>query len=240
VARRAKPRRLAERPRGPIPLSSWSYTLLLVLFAVAAVAARRTHPTARPADTDKEQYPMALSLFARRPEPLDAPAPEPWPQIGESWKPEGVTVIERYYNLAHAVVLVHRSTGYVMVSCLGCHYEATNTYGRYGNVLSQKEASELANTHAGECRALPREIPDRPDDDTVREHLRIFVDGMRKRDEAPRLCLFHFDTQRLLLQRTNEWIVSELERLAADEPGVLKCTVTEWGTEFVLQKLPES
>lgn len=35
-------------------MSSWPYALVLVLLAVAAVAARRVHPAARP-DTDKEQ-----------------------------------------------------------------------------------------------------------------------------------------------------------------------------------------
>lgn len=35
-------------------MSSWPYALGLVLLAVAAIAARRSHPAARP-DTDKEQ-----------------------------------------------------------------------------------------------------------------------------------------------------------------------------------------
>ncbi|MEU8842677.1 hypothetical protein AB0D97_26680 [Streptomyces roseus] len=183
---------------------------------------------------------MAFTLFARRPEPVEAPAPEPWPEIGETWQPEGVTVVERYYNLGNAVVLVFRSAGYHVVACLGCHYEATQFKAHYSTMLTLKEAAELANTHAAGCRALPREIPARPDEAAARELLYTTVRGMRARDERLNFYLFHLDTQRLTLQRTNEWIVGELERLADDEPEVLKVSVNKWGTDFYLQKLPES
>ncbi|MER6393922.1 hypothetical protein ABT236_36420 [Streptomyces sp. NPDC001523] len=183
---------------------------------------------------------MALTLFARRPEPVEAPAPQPWPETGETWKPEGVTVVERYYNLGHAVVLVFLSSGCHVVSCLGCHYQATKLKAHYSTMLTLDEAADLANTHAANCRALPRDIPARPDDKAARELLRTLVRGLRCRDEGLRLCLYHLDTHRLSLQRTNEWIVGELERLADDEPEVLKVSVTQWGTEFYLQKLPES
>ncbi|MFE6001057.1 hypothetical protein ACFQ6C_30040 [Streptomyces sp. NPDC056454] len=41
--------------------------------------------------------------------PAEALEPEAWPEIGETWKPEGLPVVERYYNQAHAVVLVART-----------------------------------------------------------------------------------------------------------------------------------
>ncbi|MEU3774231.1 hypothetical protein AB0F11_13685 [Streptomyces sp. NPDC032472] len=183
---------------------------------------------------------MALTWFIRRPEPVEAPAPDPWPETGETWTPEGVTVIERYYNLGHAVVLVYRSTGYHVVACLGCHHQTTRRTSTYGTLLTLEQAAELANTHAARCRALPREIPARPDEATAREQLRTLVHGLRNRDENVSLYLFHLDLHRLVLQRTNEWITAELMRLADAEPEVLKVSVNEWGTNFRLQRLPES
>jgi hypothetical protein len=183
---------------------------------------------------------MALSLFARRPKPVEAPATEPWPEIGETWKPEGVTVVERYYNLGNAVVLLYRSAGYHVVACLGCHYNATQLKAHYSRMLTLEQAAELANTHAASCRALPRDIPARPDEEAARELLRTTVRAMRKRDERVNFYLFLLDSQRMALQRTNDWIVGELERLADDEPEVLKVSVSKWGTDFYLQKLPES
>ncbi|WP_063839663.1 hypothetical protein [Streptomyces sp. WM4235] len=162
---------------------------------------------------------MALTLFARRPEPVEAPAPEPWPETGETWKPEGVTVVERYYNLGHAVVLVFLASGCHVVSCLGCHYQATKLKAHYSTMLTLDEAAELANTHAAGCRALPRDIPARPDEEASRELLRTTVRAMRKRDERVNFYLYLLDTQRLALQRTNEWIVGELERLAESRPS---------------------
>ncbi|MFD5510776.1 hypothetical protein ACFWIB_23810 [Streptomyces sp. NPDC127051] len=183
---------------------------------------------------------MALTWFTRRPEPVEAATPEPWPEIGETWKPEGVTVVERYYNLGNAVVLVYRSTGYHVVACLGCHYQTTRYDSHYSSLLTLEQAAKLANTHAAGCRALPREIPARPDEAAAREQLRTLVHGLRNRDENVTLYLFHLDRHRLTLQRTNDWIVGELERLADDEPEVLKVSVNEWGTDFRLQRLPES
>ncbi|MFF8646512.1 hypothetical protein [Streptomyces sp. NPDC015345] len=110
---------------------------------------------------------MALTLFARRPEPVEAPAPEPWPETGETWKPEGVTIAQRYYNQAHAVVLVYTtddgpSGTYYSVACLGCHY-ATRENGKrtYSTRYSLADAATVANEHATTCRALPRDIPAR-------------------------------------------------------------------------------
>lgn len=182
---------------------------------------------------------MALRLFARRPDPVEAPAAEPWPETGETWIPEGTTVVERYYNLGHAVVLVYSSTGCHVVACLGCHYQATRRKTYCTSLLTLEQAAQLANNHAADCRALPREIPARPDEPAARDLLRAAVRGLRNRDESVHLCLFHLDSHRLALQRTNDWIAAELERLADDEPEVLKVSVSEWGTDFRLQKLPE-
>ncbi|MFD3641496.1 hypothetical protein [Streptomyces griseus] len=38
-----------------------------------------------------------------------------------------------------------------------------------------RQAAEAANDHAGTCRALPRELPARPDEDTARNLLRSWV-----------------------------------------------------------------
>ncbi|MFE5372789.1 hypothetical protein [Streptomyces mirabilis] len=70
---------------------------------------------------------MALNLFSRTrsmPVELSAPDTEPWP---ENWMPEGVTVSERYHNLALAVVLVYTtdaSGSSCAVACLGCHFQS--------------------------------------------------------------------------------------------------------------------
>ncbi|WP_327180347.1 hypothetical protein OG599_34755 (plasmid) [Streptomyces sp. NBC_01335] len=169
---------------------------------------------------------MALTLFARRPEPVEAPAPDPWPEIGETWKPEGVTIAQRYYNQAHAVVLVYTpdddKTGHCYtVACLGCHfasaYGGKPTYTPYG--LAQ--AATVANEHATTCRALPRTLPARPDDDTVREQLHAWVNDNR-RYATNQLWLSSLDLRRLTMQRTTAWIENVLQQLAADQPDVLR------------------
>ncbi|MFB8024057.1 hypothetical protein ACFC36_36405 [Streptomyces rubiginosohelvolus] len=185
---------------------------------------------------------MALTLFTRRRASVEPPAvePKPWPETGETWMPEGVTVVERYYNLGNAVVLVHHSGGYHVVSCLGCHYEATRVEAVYSSMLLLGQAAELANTHAAGCRALPREIPARPDDQAARDLLHTLVLDMRKRAEGEHLYLYQLDTQRLVLQRTNDWIVRELKSLADTEPEVLTVSVDAWGTSFYLPRLAKS
>lgn len=171
---------------------------------------------------------MALTLFARRPEPVEAPAPEPWPEIGETWKPEGVTIAQRYYNQAHAVVLVYTTEDgphctYYSVACLGCHYATREDGGRtFSSRYGLADAAKVANEHSTTCRALPREIPARPDDDTVRERLHSWVRGARRRGEEVRLWLYHLDLIRLTVQRTNAWIETELQQLAADQPEILR------------------
>ncbi|EHM31509.1 MULTISPECIES: hypothetical protein [Streptomyces] len=100
---------------------------------------------------------MALiDLFTRRPAapaaPAEDPVPRVWPEIGETWKPEGLPVAERYYNQAHAVVLV-ASTGrtpYYLVACLGCHFLSTRTKSHDSHILY------TLTTAAGAANDRPR------------------------------------------------------------------------------------
>ncbi|MFG2220453.1 hypothetical protein ACGFN1_37595 [Streptomyces sp. NPDC048685] len=191
---------------------------------------------------------MALTLFARRPEPVEAPALEPWPEIGETWKPEGVTIAQRYHNQAHAVVLVYTTDDgpygtYYSIACLGCHY-ATRENGErtYSTRYSLADAAKVANEHATICRALPRDIPARPDDDTVRERLHAWVRGARHRDKDVQLWLSYLDLIRLTVQRTNDWIEAELQQLAADQPEVLRTERSEYSDQvcYYARQLPEN
>lgn len=191
---------------------------------------------------------MALTLFSRRPAPAEPPAlePAPWPEIGETWKPEGVTVAQRYYNQAHAVVLVYtaddgKAGTYYSVACLGCHY-ATNGERTYNTRYSLTDAAKVANEHATTCRALPRDIPARPDDDTVRERLYAWVYGARHRGQDAQLGLSDLDLIRLTLQRTNTWIEAELHQLAADQPDVLRTERSKYSgaVSYYARKLPQS
>ncbi|WP_030997767.1 hypothetical protein [Streptomyces sp. NRRL F-5630] len=189
---------------------------------------------------------MALTLFTRRPEP----APEPWPEIGETWKPEGVTVTQRYYNQAHAIVLVY-TTGageystYYAVACLGCHY-ATRESGKrpYSTRYSLADAAKVANAHATTCRALPRDIPARPTDDTVREQLHSWVRGTRHRHKDVQLWISDLDLSRLTLQRTTAWIEAVLQQLAADQPDVLRSERSQYSdsdhVSYYARRLPEA
>ncbi|MFD4543561.1 hypothetical protein [Streptomyces bauhiniae] len=190
---------------------------------------------------------MALTLFARRPEPVEAPAPEPWPEIGETWKPEGVTIAQRYYNQAHAVVLVYTTDDgphgtYYSIACLGCHF-ATREDGErsYNTRYGLADAAKVANEHATTCRALPRDIPARPDDDTVRERLHSWARGARHRDKEVELYLSYLDLIRLTVQRTNDWIEAELQQLAADQPEVLRTERSEYSDAvfYYARQLPE-
>ncbi|MFI0742706.1 hypothetical protein ACH4PU_32190 [Streptomyces sp. NPDC021100] len=176
---------------------------------------------------------MALTLFSRT---RTAPehTPQSWPEIGETWKPEGVTIVERYYNLAHAVVLVYStdSDGYYhSIACLGCHYLVTRDNNRnrtYADRLKLSDAAELANAHASTCRALPRKIPARPDEDAARHLFREWVLGIPRRDEDRYLSLADFDSGRLELQRSNEWMYAELDALAAERGDVLSAKPSEY------------
>ncbi|MFD0396310.1 hypothetical protein ACFQ3Z_45570 [Streptomyces nogalater] len=134
---------------------------------------------------------MALTLFSRRPAPAPAPAPvepEPWFETGETWTPEGVTVVERYWTQVHAVVLVYTAAqGYRhTVACLGCHFRTSANRRAGYDWLQLEDAAAAANEHASSCRAVPRDIPARPDDDTVREQLRTWVTAFRNRGRTSR------------------------------------------------------
>ncbi|MFG2668833.1 hypothetical protein ACGFY6_31925 [Streptomyces sp. NPDC048387] len=193
---------------------------------------------------------MALTLFARRPEPVEPPAvePEPWPEIGETWKPEGVTIAQRYYNQAHAVVLVYTtddgpSGTYYSVACLGCHYATAKDGQRtYNTRYGLADAAKVANEHATTCRALPRDIPARPDDDTVRERLHAWVRGARRRGEDTQLWVSDLDLIRLTLQRSNDWIVSVLQQLVVDEPEIVRIERSQYSdyVSYYARRLPEN
>ncbi|NED07584.1 hypothetical protein G3I55_38805 [Streptomyces sp. SID6648] len=191
---------------------------------------------------------MALTLFARRPEPVEPPAPEPWPEIGETWKPKGVTIAQRYYNQAHAVVLVYTTEEgphgtYYSVACLGCHYSTRENGKRtYSTRYGLADAATVANEHATTCWALPRDIPARPDDDTVRERLHAWVRGARRRDEDRQLWVSDLDLIRLTLQRSNAWIVAVLNQLVVDEPEILRIERSQYSdyVSYYARRLPEN
>ncbi|MEU0031723.1 hypothetical protein [Streptomyces sp. NPDC006335] len=189
---------------------------------------------------------MALPLFTRtRPVPVIESDPEPWSEIGETWMPEGITVVERYWNQANAVVLVYsgdESCYYHVVTCLGCHFNvAHDPDGSRDHRLTLNDAGRVANEHATTCRALSRTIPDRPNDDDARDQLRKTVLGCQLRDKDAEIHLSAFDLGRLTLQRTNGWIETELQQLAADRPDLVVAQ-TSYGTPknyFVLPRPEE-
>ncbi|WP_225638133.1 hypothetical protein [Streptomyces solaniscabiei] len=173
---------------------------------------------------------MALTLFSRPAPP--AAEPEPWPEIGETWTPEGVTVVERYANQVGAVVLVFSTDDqsyHHVLACLGCHYsESTDPDKTYTSGLTLTEAGRFANTHATSCRALPRDIPARPDDVAAREQIRKWVASWRRRDRDEEIYLRSFNHGRLVLQRTNDWIETALQQLADEEPDILLTKPSEY------------
>ncbi|MFJ1789605.1 hypothetical protein ACIOML_35515 [Streptomyces anulatus] len=192
------------------------------------------------------------SLFTRRPAALAAPEEDPvpraWPEIGETWKPEGLPVAERYYNQAQAVVLVASTaqdpygTTYYLVACLGCHFLSTRTkyhdsYIRY----TLTTAAGAANDHAVTCRALPRELPARPDENAARRLLHSWVRAMpRRRDlQYTDFDVSDLDSGRLELQRTNEWIQTELEALAIEQSDLLSARPDERTGTVRFRVLPQ-
>jgi hypothetical protein len=68
----------------------------------------------------------------------------------------------------------------------------------------------------------------RPDDTDARELLHQWVRDLR-RGEDFYLHFHHFDLRRLLLQRTNAWIATELQHLADGQPDLLRITPTTYG-----------
>ncbi|MFI9772430.1 hypothetical protein ACIHJG_37105 [Streptomyces sp. NPDC052415] len=169
---------------------------------------------------------MVLALFNRtRHASAEPPAVEPWPELGETWMPEGVAVVERHWNQAmSAIVLVYSadvSCYHHVVACLGCHFSAAkDPDSTYGSLLKLTDASRIATEHATRCRALSRAIPDRPDDDTARERLRKLTLSWQRKSDKVQILVSYFDVHRLALQRSNEWIEAELQQLAVDRPDV--------------------
>lgn len=177
---------------------------------------------------------MVLTLFSRNRAASSEPlTPGPWPEIGETWMPAGVTVVERYWNEANAVVLVYSADDtcyHHVVACLGCHFLADREPERSRETrLKLNDAARVANEHAHDCRALSRDLPARPDDDTAREQLRTWALSRQSQDKDVEIRLDFFDSFRLMLQRSNEWIVAELQRLAADRPDTFAVRRGEHG-----------
>ncbi|MFD7667774.1 hypothetical protein [Streptomyces sp. NPDC059788] len=53
---------------------------------------------------------MAFKLFRARPERADLPDCEAWPEIGETWQPEGVTISQRFLDSARRRLHLATST----------------------------------------------------------------------------------------------------------------------------------
>ncbi|MGW2841838.1 hypothetical protein ACWCWD_29135 [Streptomyces sp. NPDC001493] len=176
---------------------------------------------------------MAFSdLFTRRPAAPVPQAQEPVPAVrpeivtGETWKPEGITVVQRYDTQAHAVVLVYTASQRYRyaVACLGCHYAKAPSTAR--DWMDLFDAAEAANTHAGTCRALPRDLPARPDDDTVHNLLHKRVRVRQNRVEEQEFRIDALDRDRLTIQRTTPWIEVALRKLADAHPDLLLVRTT--------------
>lgn len=189
---------------------------------------------------------MALTLFSRtRTAPEPEYTPEPWPEIGETWKPEGVIVSQRFLGLAGAVVLVYTADAgvngtYYAVACLGCSF-ITRTRNRDDYIPTERAGGEIANAHAAECRALPRDLPPRPDDATARETVGRRLHHERRSDYDATVYLTAFHLDRLALQRSTAWIEEELQRLADEKPEILTATPRTYGTgtEFTILRFPK-
>ncbi|MCL3998162.1 hypothetical protein [Streptomyces lavenduligriseus] len=190
---------------------------------------------------------MFLALFSRRPAPApvapSAVEPEPWFETGETWTPEGVTVVERHWTQVHAVVLVYTAAqGYRHnVACLGCHFRTSATRRVGYDWLQLEDATAAATEHANTCRAIPRDIPARPDDDTVREHLRTWVTTSRTRVADEQIHLEKLDPLRLTIQRTTDWLEAALQQLAVDQPEILRTETSEPSdrVSYYARRLPQ-
>ncbi|WP_371572703.1 hypothetical protein [Streptomyces sp. NBC_01314] len=99
---------------------------------------------------------MLNALFARRPEVQET----------ATWTPDGTIVVQRCRGVVGeregAIVLVYtadgdRGTSSFAAACLGCTYRAASS--SHSSRLKEKEAADLANTHAAGCRVLDRGIP---------------------------------------------------------------------------------
>jgi len=108
---------------------------------------------------------MALTLFSR-PRTATEPehTPQPWPEIGETWKPEGVIVTQRFLGLAGAVVLVYTADAgvngtYYAIACLGCSYRTRSKTDRDNYIASEGRSPTPTPPSAGRCPGTCRPAP---------------------------------------------------------------------------------
>ncbi|MEU0949921.1 hypothetical protein ABZ379_45775 [Streptomyces canus] len=188
---------------------------------------------------------MVLTLFNRaRRASVEPSATDPWPELGETWMPEGVTVVERHWNQAMSAIALVYSTddsGYHVVACLGCHFIVAQDPDRrpLAGGLNLTDAKRIATEHATNCRAVSRAIPDRPDDATAREQLRKWTLAWKSKADKVQIMLRNFDLHRLALQRSNEWIEAELQQLAVDRPDAFAVQLSTYDhTTFYYYVLP--
>ncbi|AVH61838.1 MULTISPECIES: hypothetical protein [Streptomyces] len=182
---------------------------------------------------------MALTtLFARRPAVLDT----------ATWTPDGTTVVQRYRGAVGeregAIVLVYtadgdRGTSSFATACLGCTYRAVKS--SHSSRLAEKEAADLANTHAASCRAMDRGIPAAPDDDQAAQIVRARLQSLRMGGTNRHyVYLSDFHADRVDLQRPADFIKMKMLRLVQDEPDFLvaRPTTSGTGTQFLVLPHP--
>ncbi|MDX3587577.1 hypothetical protein [Streptomyces europaeiscabiei] len=176
------------------------------------------------------------TLFGRRPAVLDT----------ATWTPDGTTVVQRYRGAVGeregAIVLVYtaggdRGTSSFAAACLGCTYRAASSRS---SRLTEKEAADLANTHAASCRALDRGIPAAPDDDQAAKIVRDRLWGLRMYGTTGRhyVYLSDFHADRVDLQRPADFIKMKMLRLVQDEPDWLAVRPHDSGTGTQFLVLP--
>ncbi|MGW3652500.1 hypothetical protein [Streptomyces sp. NPDC000878] len=179
---------------------------------------------------------MLSTLFPRRPAVLDT----------ATWTPDGTTVVQRYRGAVGeregAIVLVYtadggQGTSFFATACLGCTYRAASSRS---SRLTEKEAADLANTHAAGCRALDRGIPAAPDDDQAAKIVRTRLWGMRShRTTSPHyVYLSNFHADRVDLQRPADFIKKTMLQLAKAEPDFLTARPHDSGTGTQFLVLP--
>ncbi|MFD7135179.1 hypothetical protein [Streptomyces sp. NPDC059894] len=169
-----------------------------------------------------------MPLFTRT-----APAPE-------TWTPEGTVVSQRYRALEGATVLVFtadngQGTSRYAAACLGCTYRSDRN--ARGNVMTEPEAAQDANAHATECRAVPRGVPDRPDDAEAAKLIRTRLWARRYGSAPHQVRLSDFTGLRVDLQRPNTWIKDLLSDVAQADPGFLTAMSSSsgQGVRFTVQ-----
>ncbi|MEI7029656.1 hypothetical protein [Streptomyces pratensis] len=178
-----------------------------------------------------------LSLFARR-----TTAPDP-----ALWSPSGTVVGQRYRNTLGpaegAITLVYtsasdRSSAYA-AACLGCTYRAARNTHRVR--LTEKEAADLANTHAAQCRAINQGVPAAPHDTDAARIVRSRLQDLRPHGVSPyQVHLADFLTDRVGLQRDDDFIREVMFEIARTESDFLKAApaYSGTGTMFLIQPRP--